>query len=430
MSQALSPRPLPAGVAALLTTELLNRFERYVRIFTTSGEDAPSKPSTARQLDLLRLLADECRALKLCDVDLDSDAGFLYATLPAQPAYATAEPFALLAHVDTSPEQPGAGVEPVRHLAWNGEPITFRDDPTLTLSLADSPELERHLGDTIITAAGRTLLGADNKAGVAEIMCAVAALQRYPELPHGEIRLVFTTDEEVGHGVQGIDLKRLPPCCYTVDGGEVGELQAECFDAWAATITLVGKGVHPGTAKNRLVNAVTAAARLIASLPREETPERTAGREGFFYVYDLQGTVERADIKLIVRDFDAKRNANRLARLTDRVHALERETPGLLCEINTRQQYTNMAVGIATAPQTMSRARAAYRDTGIVPIEKPIRGGTDGSQLTALGHPTPNLFTGGHLYHSRKEWVALGGMVQAATMLLHLARRWTEPAAR
>lgn len=412
------------AIEAFLMEDVLARFVRYARVYTTSLETSTTRPTTARQLDLLRLLEGECRTLGLVDIALDPK-GYLYATLPAR-ASAGGIPFALLAHVDTSPEQPGDGVEPVLHADWDGSPIRFPKDPALVLSIEDCPALASFVRDVVVTAAGDTLLGADDKAGVAEIMAAVAALVRFPSLPHGEIRLVFTTDEEVGRGVLDIDLERLPLHCYTVDGGLPGELEAECFDAWGVALTFTGVGVHPGSAKDRLVNASTAAARFVAAIPRDESPERTEHRAGFYYVYDVAAGCEKATVKLIVRDFEPAENARRLAHLATLARAVERDTPGLRVELETRHQYPNMREVVERHPQVMELARAAYRDAGLVPIEKPIRGGTDGSLLSQRGRPTPNLFTGGQLGHSRREWVARGAMVAASKMLIHLARRHGE----
>lgn len=414
---------LDDDVRAFLRDQVLTRFLRYVQIDTTSDETSTAKPSTACQWDLLRLLEAECRELGLTDV-ATGDAGYVYATLPAR-AGASGPAIGWLAHVDTSPDQPGDGVVPVVHARWDGSPIGFAEDPQLTLRIADCPSLSDVTGDDIVTASGRTLLGADDKAGIAEILAAVAALQQFPELPHGELRICFTSDEEVGRGIEDIDLGRLPRACYTVDGGLPGLLQWECFDAWKAVVTLQGVGVHPGSATDRMVNAATAAARLVVSLPADQTPERTSGREGFLHVSDVVADCERAEIRLIARDFDPEVNRARLTLLEQAVDALRDETPGLRAEVALTHQYQNMREGVLAAPEILEHARGALTDLGLTPVETPIRGGTDGSLLTAAGHPTPNLFCGGQLGHSRREWIAVGAMTQAAEMLLHLARRWS-----
>jgi len=360
----------------------------------------------------------------MTDVKL-GDGGYVYATLPARDGV-SGPAFGLLSHVDTSPEQPGENVVPVVHAAWDGQPIRFADDPALVLSIEDCDTLEAFVGDDIITASGQTLLGADDKAGIAEILAAVAALQRFTELPHGEIRVCFTSDEEVGRGVEGIDLDWLPDGSYTVDGGLPGHLEWECFDAWGVTLSFTGVGVHPGSAKDRLVNATTAASRLIAALPPEQTPERTDARDGFLYVYQFEGGCETATVKLIVRDFERARNQQRIATIEQLAKQAERETPGLQVVCAVRHQYPNMREVIDRSPEVIARARQAIEDCGIQPITEQIRGGTDGSVLSIHGKAAPNLFCGGQLAHSRREWIARSAMVQAAEMLLHLARRWSE----
>ncbi|MGE3164303.1 MAG: peptidase T [Planctomycetota bacterium] len=417
-------RLLANAIRRFLADDSKERFLRYVQVHTTSNDSSKTKPSTAVQWDLLRLLADECRALGLHDVHL-GETGFVYATLPATPGIACA-PFGLLAHVDTSPEQPGDGVRPVCHENWDGAPIRFPDDPDLVLTPTDSEELSDFRGDTIITASGRTLLGADDKAGVAEIMAALATLQRFPELLHGEIRACFTTDEEIGRGTQGIELARLPRYCYTLDGSYPGELETECFNAWRAEIRFQGVGVHPGLAKDKLVNAIASAARYVAELPEAETPERTAGRDGFYYVFAVQGDCENALVQLIVRDFEREENLRRNAFLHELARRYEERYPRLSVVVECREQYRNMRDILASHPRVTELAHRAIEDAGLVVRRKAIRGGTDGSLLSQLGHPTPNIFAGGLLFHSRKEWIAASSLAKAAETIVHLARRWTE----
>ncbi|MCI0651448.1 MAG: peptidase T [Planctomycetes bacterium] len=400
------------------------RFLRYVQIHTTSDEKSSTKPTTSRQIDLLRMLESECRALGLEEVHR-SDAGYVYANLPASNGVAC-DGFGLLAHVDTSPEQPGADVRPAVHGPYGGAPIRFADDSELALTEADSPELAHFHGDKIITASGKTLLGADDKAGVAEIMSALAAFRRFPELRHGPITACFTSDEEVGRGTQDLDLSRLPRYCYTMDGSVPGELEAECFDAWKATLEFRGVGVHPGFAKDKMLNAAVVAARFVAALPEAESPERTAGREGFYYVYAVRGGCERAEVELIVRDFEAERNRARLDHLARMKEDFEHRFPRLAISLETKQQYRNMRDILAQHPRVIELALGAIADTGLDPVQKSIRGGTDGSKLTELGHPTPNIFAGGMLFHSRKEWIAESSLALATETILHLARRWAE----
>ena len=287
-----------------------------------------------------------------------------------------------------------------------------------------SPELTTLHGETIITASGLTLLGADDKAGVAEIMVALAMFRRFEELPHGPIVACFTTDEEIGRGTEGLDLTRLPHYGYTIDGGAPGELEDECFDAWRVDIAVTGVGVHPGTAKDRMVHAGMIVARLLACLPEEESPERTEGREGFFYLTESTGTVEHATAALIVRDFDGAKNQERIARVRALATEFEGRFPGAKIEVSAAEQYRNMKTILADHPHVVELADAAIRDVGLTPLRHPIRGGTDGSLLTVAGHPTPNIFAGGMLAHSRKEWIAHASLCQATETIIHLARRW------
>ncbi|MEM7261823.1 MAG: peptidase T [Planctomycetota bacterium] len=415
---------LSDDVHEFLLGEVRKRFLRYVQIHTTSDEESDTHPSTERQWDLLRLLADECRELGLSDVHL-GETGYVYATLPARDGV-EAEPFALYAHVDTSPEQPGDGVKPRRIENWDGTPISYPDDPTLTLSMEDSIELSRFVGDTIITASGKTLLGADDKAGVAEIMAALATLRQFPELPHGEIRACFTSDEEIGSGTEGIELDRLPKYGYTMDGGEPGELETECFDAWRADLTVHGVGVHPGSAKDKLVHAAHQLARLLAEIPALETPEHTEDRAGFYYLAHLEGSVDLATAYLILRDFEPEENQRRIEFLKSLAERYEREIPGLRIEVDAKEQYRNMRDILAECPHVVERAHAAIADTGLDVLRHPIRGGTDGSVLSQKGHPTPNIFAGGLMFHSKREWIAEGALQKATETIIHLARRWAE----
>ncbi|MEM7050627.1 MAG: peptidase T [Acidobacteriota bacterium] len=411
-------------IRQFLARDVEARFLRYVQVHTTSDPRSLAVPSTRVQMDLLRILADELREIGLVDVELAA-AGFVYATLPASDG-AGGQSFGLLAHVDTSPDQPGEGVEPICHRQWDGSPIRFPKDSNLELTVADSPDLAHFRGDTIITAAGDTLLGADDKAGVAEIMTAIAALQRFPQLPHGEIRLCFTSDEEIGRGIEGIDLSRLPTSCYTLDGSFPGELEDECFDAWRVTLAVRGVGVHPGYAKDRMINAAAVAARLVSQLPADETPERTAERQGFYHLGRIEGGNEEATVHLLVRDFEIEENERRIAYLRQLASSFEVRYPGLGIHVEVTHQYQNMRDVLSRHRLIVERAEGAIGDTGLEVRRKAIRGGTDGSLLTAQGHPTPNIFAGGLLFHSRREWIASSSLAKAAETILHLARRWAE----
>ncbi len=404
--------------------DVKGRFLRYVQIYTTSDENNQETPSTERQFDLARLLEKELRELGLQDVVCDENA-YVYGTLPASPGV-NAPVIGLLAHIDTSPDQPGENVKPIVHENWDGSPISFPDDPELFLTIADSPELKHFLGENIITASGKTLLGADDKAGVAEIMSAAATLSKFPSIPHGEIRVIFTPDEEIGRGTVKINRDKLPLYCYTLDGSFPGEIEGENFDAWRADIQFKGVGVHPGYAKNKMINASAIASRFVAALPEWQTPEHTEEREGFFHLVSINGDFENAKVTLIIRDFEESINKKRLDLLESMKVMFEKRYPGLVITPKITHQYENMREGIAKHPQMIERAQLAIEDAGIKVIHKLIRGGTDGARLTQLGHPTPNLFSGGLLFHSRREWIAESSLTKAVETILHLARRWSE----
>jgi len=417
---------LRAEIKKTIEEDVLSRFLRYVKVGTTSDESSNTVPSTSGQLDLLKILAEEARSLGLETIE-NLEQGFVIAKLDACSNFDRVEPFALFAHVDTSPEQPGDGVVPLCHENWSGEPIRFPDDESLELSVSDSPELAGLTGETIVTASGQTLLGADDKAGVAEIIAALHAFREFEDLPHGPIVACFTTDEEVGRGTEGLDLSLLPKFGYTIDGGEPGELEDECFDAWRVDISVKGVGVHPGSAKDRLVHAGMILARILAALPPDECPEKTEGREGFYYLVESSGSVEHASAHIIIRDFERAGNQQRIELLRRLAFQFQERYPGSSIEVEAREQYRNMKTLLDEFPHVVDLADGAIRDAGLEPIRHPIRGGTDGSLLTQAGHPTPNIFAGGMLAHSRKEWIAHRSLVQAVETILHLARRWTEP---
>ncbi|HET6421970.1 MAG TPA: peptidase T, partial [Geobacteraceae bacterium] len=389
-----------------------------VKVNTKSSEDSGTTPSTPAQLDLARMLARELEELGLSHVTLDGH-GYVYATLPASSG-AAGEPLALLAHMDTSPSESGENVSPALHENYDGGFITFEDDPALVLSPDDSPELLRFRGDTIITASGKTLLGADDKAGVAEIMSVLAAFSRLPELSHPELIIVFTPDEEVGRGVDNIDLQKMGRVGYTVDGGMIGEIDVECFNALRAVVEFRGMNVHPGYAKNRMLNAGHIAARFAASLPEFESPEHTEGREGFFHLTGLDGDENRAILKFILRDFDDGANRRRVKLLERLKSVFESRYPGLDIELSVSEQYRNMGEVLDKYPDTVAMAERAMTMAGVEPVRKFIRGGTDGARLCFMGLPTPNLFTGGMLFHSRKEWIAVTAMCKACDVLVNL----------
>ncbi|MFN8390118.1 MAG: peptidase T [Bdellovibrionota bacterium] len=407
--------------------QVTERFVRYVQIATTADPDSGAIPSSASQWDLLRCLEVELRALEIADASL-SEKACVYGTLPANKPGVV--PFTLISHVDTSPEVSGKGVKPVLHEKYDGGVIRFPDNPELTLSPDNCPALNGMIGDTVITASGTTLLGADDKAGVAVIMALLATFRKFPEASHGEIRVCFTSDEEIGAGASRIDLTRLSKLCYTMDGGEVGELESESFDAHKAVIDFKGRVTHPGTAFGVMISAIDAAASFVARLPQDQKPERTKDRLGFFYTVSITGSCSDAKVVLIIRDFDPAKNQERIKFLHDLASKMQSEQPGLEVNVQATAQYPNMAQFIRSTPEVVDLAREAILSAGIKPIETPIRGGTDGSILSSFGHPCPNIFTGQHMIHSLTEWTSVGSLVKSGEVLMRLAERYVSETAR
>ena len=402
-----------SALAQALAADVLERFLRYVRVDTQSSPDSGEEPSTPGQLDLGRLLVEELRAIGLEDAAMD-DGGFVFATLPGE-----GPTIGLLAHVDTTPEVVGAGVEPIVHRGYGGGAIELPRGGTV-LDPAAMPVLAGKAGHDIVTSSGDTLLGADDKAGVAEIMAAVAHLVAHPELPRPTVRVGFTPDEEIGLGATRFDIEGFgATCAYTLDGSQPGELQDESFSAVGVTVTFRGVDVHPGWATGKLVNATRLAARFLAALPPELTPEATRDREGFVHAYEVDATTARAQIKLIVRDFDDE--------LLERHVSLVRRTAEQVAadvDVDVKPQYSNMRRHLEAFPHVVERAARAIRAEGLGVVRVPIRGGTDGSILSARGLPTPNLFTGGHEYHSTREWASVQDMASAAAVIVRLAAEW------
>jgi tripeptide aminopeptidase len=414
----------PENLIAYLQPRAVERFLRYVALDSTADPESGRHPSSEGQLALGALLADELKQLGLVDIEHDA-YGYVYAVLPGRHAKSSLS-LTFCAHLDTSPSVSGAHVRPVVHRAYDGGPIHFPDDPDLRLTPAESPELLKFTGSDIITAAGHTLLGADDKAGLAAIMTAVEALQHFKDWPHPELRIVFTPDEEIGQGTAFIQRAKLGDIGYTIDGGEMGELETECFHALKAVLTFHGMNVHPGYAKNRMVNAGTLAARFIAGLPAAETPEHTEGREGFFHVTSLSGNESRATVEMILRDFDAARNRRREKLLQQMSASFETAAPGLTIDLRVSEQYRNMQEVLARHPDVARKGQAAIEAAGIPVINKAIRGGTDGAHLCFMGLPTPNLFAGGLLFHSRKEWIPVIALAKSPQVILTLCRLWAE----
>lgn len=424
--------PFTSSLAEQLAPDLLDRFLRYVRIATQSDRDSGARPSTPGQLDLSRLLVAELRALGLADAEL-LDGGYVMATLPASGGWtAPGEPpvVGLIAHVDTSPDAPGDGVEPIVHRAYAGGAIELPRGGTV-LDPAAMPELDAARGHDLVTSSGDTLLGADDKAGVAEIMAAITHLVANPVVPRPTLRIGFTTDEEIGQGGIHFDVERFgADCAYTIDGSDLGELQDETFTAAEAIVTITGVDVHPGFATGKLVHAGRLAAQVLAALPSDRlTPETTSGRDGFIHPVEISGTAGEARLQLIVRDFEDDRLAEHVELLRRTAEEVVGREPRARLELTVRAQYPNMRDHLAATPEVVELAERALRAEGIEPVRTPIRGGTDGSLLSARGLPTPNLFTGGHEYHSVREWASLHEMAASAATIVRLAEAWaTQPA--
>jgi len=403
---------------------LLERFLRYVRVDTTAGDASQGYPSSPGQLELGRMLAAELVAIGLSDARQDRH-GIVMATLPATARRQTPV-IAFNAHVDTSPETTGANVEPQVWRNYDGRDLRLPADRNQVIRVEANPELRDLMGRTIITGDGTTLLGADDKAGVAAIMEAVAYLAEHPELEHGPIRVCFTCDEEIGHGVDHVDLAELGAVvCYTLDGSGADQIDVETFSADLAVVVIRGVNIHPSIAKGRMVNAVRVAADFLARLPRDMlSPETTEEREGFLHPYKLEGGVAQATIAILLRDFDTLRLAEHARVLRAAAEAASAAWPGSSIDVQITQQYRNMAEGLAREPRAVAFAQAAFRRLGREPRLTVIRGGTDGSRFTELGLPTPNLSTGEHNPHSPLEWTCLEEMAQAAEMLVALAQVW------
>jgi tripeptide aminopeptidase len=405
---------------------LLDRFCRYVRINTQADEKAGTYPSSPGQLELGRLLLGELREMGLRDATQD-EHGIILATIPAT-VRRGAPTIAWIAHLDTSPETSGHAVKPVVHRNYDGRDLVLPGDPSKVIRVSDNPELEKLKGATLVTTDGTTLLGADDKAGIAVIMEAAAYLADSPEVPHGPVRICFTCDEEIGHGVDHLDLKKLGALVgYTLDGGGVGEIDNETFSADLAVVTIRGINIHPSIGKGRMVNAVRLAGALLERLPWQAlSPETTDGREGFLHPYRIEGGVAEASMRILLRDFDTPRLAEHANLLRQAAALLQAEHPRARIDVEVTPQYRNMADGLAKEPRAVTFAEEAMRRVGLEPKRTIVRGGTDGSRLTELGLPTPNLSTGEHNLHSPLEWTCLEEMQTAVRVLVELAQVWGE----
>jgi tripeptide aminopeptidase len=410
------------------THSVTERLLRYVVIDTQSDPASPTCPSTEKQKDLGALLVRELREIGIADAELDAH-GYVYATIPAT----TDKPVPVIcfcSHMDTSPDCAGAGVKPqiVRH--YQGGDIVLPGDRSQVIRFADHPALADQIGHDIITTDGTTLLGADNKAGIAEIMDAAQFLVSHPELAHGTIKILFTPDEEIGRGVDKVDLARLgADFAYTMDGETAGHLEDETFSADAAEIKIDGVSTHPGFAKDKMEHAIKIAAAIVERLPKDHcSPETTEGREGFVHPVGISGALEQATLSLIVRDFTEQGLQDKAALLQSIVDEVMRDYPRSTARLQIKPQYRNMKEVVDRHPRVVDYAMEAIRRTGLEPVRGSIRGGTDGSRLSAMGLPCPNIFAGEHAFHSRLEWVSRQDMEKAAETIVHLAMIWAERA--
>jgi tripeptide aminopeptidase len=409
---------------------VLERFLRYVRVETTSDRHSKSSPTTPGQLELANMLLGEFEQLSLGRVELN-EAGFVFAQLESNLERSAAQPpeIGLIAHLDTSDAAPGKNINPRIHEKYDGKTIELEEGVELDPDIY--PELKKYTGQTIITSDGTTLLGADDKAGLAEIMTALEYLVEHPEIRHGRIGICFTPDEEQGWSMQRFPLDKVTAkYCYTFDGGEEGTIEAECFEGYRAVLHFRGKSIHTGVARGKLVNAIEMAASFLNLLPGAETPQATDGRYGFYFPLEISGGIEKTELEIYLRDFEETEVKRRAAALESMARAVEAVFPNGRVEINIEKQYANLRSYLEGVPEVLTILEQAIRESGTEPEYRSIRGGTDGARLSELGVPTPNVFTGGYNYHSRQEWAALPAMVRAVHTAVNLCRLWAESAAR
>lgn len=404
--------------------ELKERFLKYVAIDTQSSEESETFPSTEKQWTLLNLLVEEMKALGLTEVSIDK-YGYAMGTIPASEGCEDAPVIGFLAHVDTSPDMSGENVRPRIIENYDGSDIVLNN--ALTMRVADFPELKNFVGHTLIHTDGTTLLGADDKAGVAEIMTAAEYLLAHPEIKHGKIRIGFTPDEEIGRGVDFFDVKAFgADFAYTMDGGYEGELEYENFNAASAKIAIQGRNVHPGYAKNKMINAIEVACELNSLIPATERPQYTEGYEGFYHCVGLNGTVEQATISYIIRDHDADKFEQKKVWMWSVVDLLKKKYGEQVLTLTLKDQYYNMRKMVEPHPQVIELAKRAMTEAGVAPIVRPIRGGTDGARLSFMGLPCPNIFAGGMNFHGKFEYCSLDSMQRAMQVIVNLARLWAE----
>jgi tripeptide aminopeptidase len=413
---------------SLPTDTVLDRFLRYVVIDTQSDATSQSQPSTDKQKNLGRILEAELKALGLTDAHLD-EHGNVYATIPATSTKAVPA-ICFCSHMDTAPDFSGTGVKPQIVKNYQGGDIRLTADTSQVIKLSEHPELANQIGHDIVTTDGTTLLGADDKAGVAEIMTAAQFLLAHPEIPHGPVKILFTTDEEIGRGADKVDLKKLGAAFgYTLDGSTIGEIENETFSADGVTITIKGVAIHPGTAKDKMENAIKIAAGIVARLPKDQSPETTEGKQGFIHPVGISGAMEGATVSFIIRDFTEEGLVEKEELLKAITEEVMKAYPGSSHTFAVKQQYRNMKIVLDQHPEVMDNLIEATRRVGLEPTITSIRGGTDGSRLSFMGLPCPNIFTGGHAYHSPLEWVSVQDMETSVKAIVELVKVWEERAA-
>lgn len=406
---------------------IAERFMRYVQTDTQSDPNSTTHPTTEKQKNLSKMLLRELQGMGIMQSHTD-EFGYVYATIPSNSDKTNIPPVCFCAHVDTAPDCSGTGVKPILHRYYDGNDIVLPDDPTQVLSVNHSPYLKKHIGHGIITASGTTLLGADDKSGVAAIMEAALFFMQNPAVKHGEIKILFTPDEEVGQGTAKVDMQQLGARYgYTLDGGEAGSLEDETFSADAAVVTINGVITHPGYAKNKMINALKVAAAFMDALPKNEwSPETTEGREGFVHPVAVNGIAEKATVQFIVRDFTVSGLQAHHDRLKQIAETTVANYPGVTMEYKAVEQYRNMKEVLDTCPHVVAYAEEAIRRAGFSVVKESIRGGTDGSRFSYMGMPCPNIFTGMQNIHSKLEWIGINDMARAAETIVHLAMIWEE----
>ena len=399
--------------------KIINRFLRYVKIDTTSDPNNPEFPSTEKQWDLAKLLVKELREIGMSDVHLDENC-YIMATLPSTVNYQVPT-IGFVAHIDTSPDFSGTNVNPQIHKNYDGNDIVLNEKENIVLSPAYFEDLLQYKGQTIITTDGTTLLGADDKAGVTEIVSAMEYLINHPEIKHGTIRICFTPDEEVGKGAHLFDVEKFgAEWAYTMDGSQIGELEYENFNAAGAVVTIEGKSVHPGYAKGKMINSMLIANEFISALPSKEIPQETTGYEGFFHLHDISGNVEKTTLEYIIRDHDMELFVNRKKQFQSIADDLNKKIGKELIAVQIKDQYYNMKEKVVPVMHSIDIAEEAMKDLGIKPLIKAIRGGTDGSQLSFKGLPCPNIFAGGHNFHGRYEYVPVESIIKATQVIVKI----------